>query len=103
MTGALETGLAGIKRGKSSSTAPNDLSTHRRDIEKVLDKGDGTFSWRELVSNKPLTDADRRSFIEFKPVLDFNALEPGKAATDAIRKAAADLKLAGEYGARVSG
>ena len=30
-----------------------------------------------------------------------NALEPGKDATDAIRQAAADLKLAGDYGARV--
>jgi hopanoid biosynthesis associated RND transporter like protein HpnN len=48
-----------------------------------------------------LTDSDRRSFIEFKPILDFNALEPGKDATDAIRQAARDLNLAGEYGARV--
>jgi hopanoid biosynthesis associated RND transporter like protein HpnN len=48
-----------------------------------------------------LTAADRRAFIEFKPVLDFNSLEPGKAATDAIRQAAFDLNLAGEYGARV--
>jgi len=28
-----------------------------------------------------LTDSDRRAFIEFKPILDFNALEPGKEAT----------------------
>jgi len=48
-----------------------------------------------------LTDSDRRAFIEFKPVLDYNALEPGKDATDAIRQAARDLNLAGEYGARV--
>jgi hopanoid biosynthesis associated RND transporter like protein HpnN len=48
-----------------------------------------------------VTDADRRSFIEFKPILDFNALQPGKDATDAIRQAARDLNLAGEYGARV--
>src|SRR6202022_3011878 len=70
-------------------------------VENGVNTGSGTFSWRELVSNKPLTDSDRRSFIEFKPVLDFNALEPGKAATDAIRQAARDLNLAGEYGARV--
>ena len=48
-----------------------------------------------------MTDADRRAFIEFKPILDFNALEPGKDATDAIRQAASDLNLPGEYGARV--
>ncbi len=67
----------------------------------MLKTGSGTFSWRELVSDKPLTDADRRAFIEFKPILDYNALEPGKAATDAIRQAAKDLNFAGEYGARV--
>ena len=67
----------------------------------MLNKGSATFSWRELVSDKPLTDADRRAFIEFKPILDFNALEPGKDATDAIRQAASDLNFAGEYGARV--
>ena len=34
-------------------------------------------------------------------MLDYNALEPGKDATDAIRQAATDLNFAGEYGARV--
>jgi hopanoid biosynthesis associated RND transporter like protein HpnN len=102
LTGALETGLAGIKRGeiKLDSTA-TPLSLIARTVESVLNTGSATFSWRELVNNKPLTDADRRSFIEFRPILDFNALEPGKDATDAIRQAAKDLNLAGEYGARV--
>jgi uncharacterized protein len=102
LTGALETGLAGIKRGQlklDSTERPfNQIS---QTVEDVLKNGNGTFSWRELVGEKPLTDSDRRAFIEFKPILDFNALEPGKAATDAIRQAASDLNLAGEYGARV--
>ena len=34
-------------------------------------------------------------------MLDFNALEPGKRATDAIRDAAASLDLASRYQARV--
>jgi hopanoid biosynthesis associated RND transporter like protein HpnN len=102
LTGALETGLAGVKRGevKLDSTA-TPFSLIARTVESVLNTGSATFSWRELANNKPLTDADRRSFIEFRPILDFNALEPGKDATDAIRKAAKDLNLAGEYGARV--
>jgi hopanoid biosynthesis associated RND transporter like protein HpnN len=102
LTGALETGLAGVKRGEiklDSTERPFSLIT--RTIENVLKTGSGTFSWRELVSDKPLTDADRRAFIEFRPILDFNALEPGKDATDAIRQAASELNLAGEYGARV--
>ncbi len=88
--------------GRSSSTTPNGpFNLIAQTVENVLSKGSATFSWRELVSDTPLPDSDRRAFIEFKPILDFNALEPGKAATDAIRQAATDLNFAGEYGARV--
>jgi hopanoid biosynthesis associated RND transporter like protein HpnN len=102
LTGALETGLAGVKRGQvklDSTERPFNLIAQT--VEKVLNTGSATFSWRELTSDKPLTDSDRRAFIEFKPILDFNALEPGKDATDAIRQAATDLHLAADYGARV--
>ena len=102
LTGALETGLAGIKRGQAKlENAERPFNLIAQTVENVVSKGTATFSWRELVSDKPLTDADRRSFIEFKPVLDYNALEPGKDATDAIRQAATDLNFASEYGARV--
>jgi uncharacterized protein len=102
LTGALETGLVGIKRGefKLDSTA-RPFSMIAETVEDVLKTGSATFSWRALTSDKPLTDSDRRSFIEFKPLLDFNALEPGKDASDAIRQAAVDLNFAGEYHARV--
>jgi len=102
LTGALETGLAGVRRGqvKLDSTA-RPFNLIAQTIEDILNKGTATFSWRELTSEKPLNDGDRRAFIEFKPVLDFNALEPGKGATDAIRKAAVDLDFPGKYQARV--
>jgi hopanoid biosynthesis associated RND transporter like protein HpnN len=102
LTGALETGLAGVKRGKvklDDTARPFNLIAET--VEKVLNKGNATFSWRELIGGKPSTDSDRRAFIEFKPILDYNALEPGKDATDAIRQAASELNLAGAYGARV--
>jgi len=102
LTGALETGLAGVKRGQvklDNTERPFNLISQT--VEDILNKGTATFSWRELVSDKPLTDSDRRSFIEFKPKLDYNALEPGKDATDAIRQAATDLNFAGQYSARV--
>jgi uncharacterized protein len=102
LTGALETGLAGVQRGqiKLDSTA-RPFNLIAQTVEDVLNKGAATFSWRELMSEKPLTDGDRRAFIEFKPILDYNALEPGKDATDAIRKAATDLDFPGKYQARV--
>jgi uncharacterized protein len=102
LTGALETGLAGVKRGQvklDNTERPFNLISQT--VETILNKGTATFSWRELVSDKPLTDADRRAFIEFKPKLDYSELEPGKSATDAIRQAATDLNFAGQYSARV--
>lgn len=102
LTGALETILAGIKRGQIKlDSAERPFNQISQTIEDVLKNGNATFSWRQLLSDKPLTDADRRAFIEFKPILDFNALEPGKEATDAIRQAASELKLESQYGARV--
>ena len=109
LTGALEMGLAGVKRGevKLDNAAP-PFNQIAQTVETVLNKGNATFSWLELVNydkNKPPTDLDlasgRRAFIEFRPVLDYNALEPGKGATDAIRQAAADLDFPGKYHARV--
>jgi hopanoid biosynthesis associated RND transporter like protein HpnN len=102
LTGALETGLAGVKRGevKLDGTA-RPFNMIAQTVEDILGKGNATFSWRELTSDKPLADSDKRAFIEFKPILDYNALEPGKDATDAIRQAAAELDFPGKYQARV--
>ena len=102
LTGALETGLAGVKRGQVKlDNTERPFNQISQTVEDILNNGTATFSWRGLVSDTPLTDSDRRSFIEFKPKLDYNALEPGKDATDAIRKAAVDLDFAGKYSARV--
>ncbi len=102
LTGALETGLAGVKRGqvKLDNTA-QPFNMIAQTVEDILKTGNANFSWRELTSDTPLTDSDRRAFIEFKPILDYNALEPGKDATDAIRAAAAELDFPGKYQARV--
>jgi hypothetical protein len=89
LTGALETGLAGVKRGQvklDSTERPFNLIAQT--VENALSKGSATFSWRELTSDTPLTDSDKR--LHRPLILDFNALEPGKAATDAIRQAATD-------------
>ena len=102
LTGALETGLAGVQRGQVTlDGTARPFTEIAQTVEEVLDKGDATFSWRQLMSEKPLTDADKRAFIEFKPILDYQSLQPGKSASDAIRQAAADLDFAGKYRARV--
>jgi hopanoid biosynthesis associated RND transporter like protein HpnN len=102
LTAALETSLVGLKRGEFTLDGTSKpFSAVAQTVEDVVAKRDTAFSWRALVSPEPLTDSDKRAFIEVKPILDFKALEPGKDATDAIRQAAVDLKLEQQYGARV--
>ena len=59
------------------------------------------FSWRQLAEGKPGEKPDLRRFIQVQPVLDYAAVEPGRAASEAIQAAAHKLDLAGEYQARV--
>ena len=58
-----------------------------------------SFSWRAMLNGRPPSPGERRRFIEIRPALDYSALMPGKAATDAIREAAADLNKSAQYGA----
>jgi hopanoid biosynthesis associated RND transporter like protein HpnN len=98
----LSLALVGLQRGAykvDDLARPLDLIA--TPIENAMAGKPAYFSWRELVSRKPTEPGDLRRFIEIHPVLDYAALEPGKKATDAIRQAAADLKLDTQYFARV--
>jgi uncharacterized protein len=59
------------------------------------------LSWQTLISGQPPSPRALRRFILVQPVLQFDALEPGKLASDAIRQAARDLGLTPENGVRV--
>jgi hopanoid biosynthesis associated RND transporter like protein HpnN len=57
-----------------------------------------SFSWRALMNGKPAAPDELRGFIQIAPKLDFGALQPGRAAIDAIRQAADELKLGPMFG-----
>ena len=99
---ALSLGLKGVQRKEltlDDMTRP--LTMAAGTAEAVLSGRPATFSWQALVNGKPAEAPDLRRFVEVRPKLDFGAIEPGRAATDAIRQIAADLNLAADYGARV--
>ena len=99
---ALSLGLAGVQRKEVSlDDMARTLSMAAETIETILAGQFATFSWQALAGNKPAEPSDLRRLIEVQPRLDFGALEPGRAATDAIRQAAASQHLATDYGARV--
>lgn len=98
----LAIGIDGVQAGQlglDDLTRPmNNLSGT---LEDALAGRRASFSWQELMTGEPATQSELRRFIEVQPRLDFNALQPGKAASTAIRQAAEDLNLSGDFGARV--
>ena len=60
-----------------------------------------SFSWQEFLTGRKSKPNDLRRFVDIWPALDYSALEPGRQATDAVRKAAADANLKSDYQARL--
>jgi uncharacterized protein len=99
---ALQFGLLGVQGGRitlDNMTWPMTLGADA--IEKVNAGQPATFSWRDMVQGRAATPSELRKFLNIQGVLDYSELEPGLKATDAIRKAAADLNFAGNYQANL--
>jgi len=99
---ALQFGLLGVQGGRitlDNMTWPMTLGADA--IEKVNAGQPATFSWRDMVQGRASTESERRKFLNIQGILDYSELEPGLKATDAIRKAAADLNFAGNYQANL--
>jgi hopanoid biosynthesis associated RND transporter like protein HpnN len=98
----LSVGLMGVANGAYGldSLAP-PMTMAADTAEDALAGRPAHFSWRALAAGKPPDPRELRRFIEIEPVLDFQALEPGRAATEAIDAAAERLNLAGDDQARV--
>jgi hopanoid biosynthesis associated RND transporter like protein HpnN len=102
LTRGLSFGLLGVQSGGSKlDDMQRPLSMAADTVEQVLNGQPTSFSWHVLLSGQQPKPKDLRRLIETRPVLDFSALEPGKAATEAIRTAAFDLNLEKDYRARV--
>ena len=100
--GALDYGLLGVANGAyplAALAAPMNMAANT--LSDVLAGHPAHFSWQALASGKPLDPAQLRRFIQVEPVLDYHALEPGSAATEAVARAVQRLDLDGQYQARV--
>jgi uncharacterized protein len=102
LTAALNLGLAGVQQGKLTLDAmQRPLAMAADTVEQALTGKQAVFSWQELLTGEKPSPSQLRHFVEAEPILDFSALEPGRASSQAIRQAAADLNLASRFGARV--
>src|SRR5215468_2636972 len=98
----LQFGLLGVQGGQitlDNMAWPMTLGADT--IEKTNAGKPANFSWYELVQGHAPASGDLTRFLEIRATLDYSELEPGKRATDAIRKAAAELDLPGKYQAQL--
>jgi hypothetical protein len=99
---ALSSSLLGLKSGQLQiNNLAWPLTLAADTLDDVLAGRPPSFSWRVLVQGRPPEPSDLRRLIEVQPVLDFTELQPGRAATNAVRQAAADLQLASKFQASV--
>ncbi len=100
----LEDGLIGVQ---SKHIALDDLARvfnmASDTLEKVVAGKPASFSWRVLVEGHPAPPGELRGFIEVRPVLDYSAIEPGHAATEAIRRIAAEIAPKFQASVRLTG
>lgn len=98
----LSTVLLGVQSGQAKLADIDIPMVRFADTFSAAARGKVAFlSWRSLITGSPPKPEEIRRFIEVKPHLDFNALEPGKKANDAIRADARALGLTPANGVRI--
>ena len=60
-------------------------------VDEVLGGHPATFSWRALTDGHPPTPGELRGVISVRPVLDYKSVQPGEAASRALRAIAAEV------------
>jgi uncharacterized protein len=102
LTRTLSLGLIGVQNRMITLDAlARPLSMASTTLEDVLAGRPSSFSWQAMLSGQQLTPAEVRRLIEVRPVLNFSALQPGKASSSAIRQIVSDLQLKQKYQAQV--
>jgi hopanoid biosynthesis associated RND transporter like protein HpnN len=99
---ALQFGLIGVQGGQlklDEMTWAMTLAANT--LDQVNANRPASFSWHALAQGEAPKANDLRRFLRIRAVLDFSALEPGRKATDAIRRAAEELNFTSAYQARV--
>lgn len=100
----LENALLGVQsQDLKLDSLARVLNASSDTLENVLAGRPASFSWRALLQNQAPAANDLRGFIQVRPVLDYGALEPGHAATEAIRKAAAEIVPKYQANVRLTG
>ncbi len=98
----ISNGLEGIKYGQATLHDVEPAMTALADtFEKAAAGQPAFFSWRTLIAGQPARPSETRHIVLVQPVMDYAALEPGAAASEAIRATARSLGLDAAHGVTV--
>jgi uncharacterized protein len=95
-----------ISRGVAKKTGSLDdfdqpVTALANTLDELLSGRRAFFSWRSLLTGETPSPLELRQIISVKPILDYEALQPGKIPTAFIRNTAKDLGLTPENGVTV--
>jgi hopanoid biosynthesis associated RND transporter like protein HpnN len=98
LTQLVSTALLGVQAGRLPfDSLARSLNMAADTLDAIFADRPAAFSWQVLLNGAPAKPEELRRIIEIWPVLDYSALEPGAAATAAIRAAADKAKLASDF------
>ncbi|HTT38016.1 MAG TPA: MMPL family transporter [Burkholderiales bacterium] len=99
---SLSLALEGVRRHEAKlDDLARPLAALAGTLERVIAGHPAPLSWRTLITGEAADRRELRRFILVQPVLDFSALQPGSAASAAIRQSVEQLELTPEQGVRV--
>jgi hopanoid biosynthesis associated RND transporter like protein HpnN len=99
---SLSTALQGVSAGQTQLSSLQTPMTRLADaLERVEAGKPAFFSWRALIGGGQVDKRELRKLLLVNPKLDFTQLEPGAAASDAVRADAAALTLDPAHGVTV--
>jgi len=98
----LSAGLQGVKYGQAKlADLEPEMATLAETFEKTAGGQPAFLSWRRMLTGASADLAGTRQVILVQPVMDYGALQPGAAASAAIRATASSLGLDPAHGITV--
>jgi uncharacterized protein len=94
--------LKGVKNGEATlQDIEPALTSLSETIEDAAAGRPAFFSWRTFFIDRKTTSRETRHILLVQPVMNYAALEPGAAASDAIRDIARSLDLDSAHGVSI--
>jgi hypothetical protein len=101
---ALSLATQGVSRGEAKlDDLARPLAALAETLQRVINGNTTFLSWQSLISGRTPNARESRRFILVQPVLDFDALQPGARATEAVRSAESRLSLGRSARVRLTG